>query len=93
MRVRYQRVGGKLEPYYQCTEAAVRRAAKPCQSVRGGARDEAVSALLLQTVAPAAVEGALAVQEENAARIEQAEALRRAQLERARSEAELARRR
>ncbi|MCB1947165.1 MAG: recombinase family protein [Thauera sp.] len=93
MRVRYQEVAGHLEPYYQCTEAVVRRAGKLCQSVRGGPIDEAISALLLESVAPAAIEVALAVQEEIAGRIEQAEAQRRSQLERARYEAELARRR
>ena len=93
MRVRYQQVAGRLEPYYQCAEAAVQRAAALCQSIRGQAIDEAISALLLETVAPAALEVALAVQEEIAARIAQAEELRQAQLERARYEAELARRR
>ena len=93
MRMRYQEVEGRLEPYYQCTEAAVRRAGKLCQSVRGRPIDEAISALLLESVAPAAIEVALAVQEEIAGRIEQAETLRASQLERARYEAELARRR
>jgi len=93
MRVRYQKVAGGLEPYYQCAEAAVREARPLCQSIRGRAIDEAISALLLETVAPAAIEVALAVQEEIAARIAQTEELRRAQLERARYEAELARRR
>lgn len=93
MRVRYQEVERHLEPYYQCTEAVVRRAGKLCQSVRGRPIDEAVSALLLESVAPAAIEVALAVQEEIAHRIEQAEALRHSQLERARYQAELARRR
>jgi hypothetical protein len=91
--MRYQEVEGRLEPYYQCTEAAVRRAGKLCQSVRGRPIDEAISALLLESVAPAAIEVALAVQEEIAGRIEQAETLRASQLERARYEAELARRR
>jgi DNA invertase Pin-like site-specific DNA recombinase len=93
MRVRYQDVERHLEPYYQCTEAVVRRAGKLCQSVRGRPIDEAVSVLLLESVAPAAIEMALAVQEEIAHRIEEAEGVRRSQLERARYEAELARRR
>lgn len=93
MRVRYQEVEGRLEPYYQCTDAVVRHAGKLCQSVRGRPIDEAISALLLESVAPAAIEVALAVQEEIAGRIEQAETLRASQLERARYEAELARRR
>lgn len=64
-----------------------------CQSVRGTSIDVAISALLLETVAPAAIEVALAVQGEIAERIRQADALRHQQLERARYDAELARRR
>ena len=93
MRVRYQQVGGKLEPYYMCTENPVRRAGKPCQSVRGRAIDQEISALLLDCVAPAAIEVALAVEDEIGGRIEQANALRAKQLARARYDAELARRR
>lgn len=55
--------------------------------------DTAISALLLQTVAPAAIEVALAVEDEIAGRVEQADAMRTKQLERARYDAELARRR
>jgi DNA invertase Pin-like site-specific DNA recombinase len=93
MRVRYQQVQGTLSPYYQCTEASVRQAGKLCQSIRGSHIDEAIGVLLLQTVAPAALNVALAVQEEIADRIRQADALRATQLEQARYEAELARRR
>ena len=100
MRVRYQRVKAtlhapqRLVPYYQCTEALVRYGAtRLCQSIRGNAIDTAISTLLLETIAPAALEVALAVQDEIAVRIEEAEKLRRLQLERAHYEAELARRR
>lgn len=93
MRVHYENLSGQQRPYYRCTEEVVRRAGKPCQWVHGLAVDDAVGALLLQTVAPAAIEFALAVQDEIAQRIEQAAARRQAQLERARYEAELARRR
>lgn len=93
MRVRYQQVGGRQAPYYQCTEASVRHAGKLCQSIRGQGIDEAISALLLETVSPAALEVALAVQDEIADRVQQADAVREAQLERTRYEAELARRR
>jgi DNA invertase Pin-like site-specific DNA recombinase len=93
MRVRYQTLGEVLLPYYVCEEAAVRRAEQACQSIRGREVDAAISTLLLDTVAPAALEVALAVQEEIAGRIEAAEALRSSQLERTRYEAELARRR
>jgi DNA invertase Pin-like site-specific DNA recombinase len=93
MRVRYQGVAGKLEPYYVCTEEAVRRAGKTCQSVRGHAIDQAINVLLLESVAPAAIDVALAVEDEIAGRIEQAAAQRAKQLVRARYDAELARRR
>jgi DNA invertase Pin-like site-specific DNA recombinase/DNA-binding XRE family transcriptional regulator len=93
MRVHYEHLSGQLRPYYCCTEESVRHAGKPCQWVHGLAVDEAIGALLLQTVAPAAIEVALAVEQEIAQRIEQAAQLRRAQLQRARYEAELARRR
>ncbi|MGH8111839.1 MAG: recombinase family protein [Rhodanobacteraceae bacterium] len=93
MRVRYQQVASGLVPYYQCCEESVRRAGKFCQSIHGAAVDRAIGALLLERVAPAALEVALAVQDEIAGRIEQANALRRTELERARYEAELARRR
>lgn len=93
MRVRYQQVEGALAPYYQCAEASVRQAGKLCQSIRGSHIDEAISTLLLQTVSPAALNVALAVQDEIAERIRQADSLRAVQLEQTRYEAELARRR
>ncbi len=93
MRVRYQRLSTTLAPYYQCTEASVRRAGKICQSIRGSHVDQAIGELLLEIVAPAALNVALAVQQEIAGRIHQADELRATQLEQARYEAELARRR
>jgi DNA invertase Pin-like site-specific DNA recombinase len=93
MSVKYQEIAVGLVPYYQCCEEVVRNAGKMCQSIRGCEVDRVISDLLLETVAPAALEVALAVQDEIAGRIEQADALRRSQLERARYEAELARRR
>jgi DNA-binding XRE family transcriptional regulator len=93
MRVRYQEVEGKLEPYYICTENSVRRADKPCQSIRGRVIDEAIGVLLLDSVAPVAIELTLAVESEIAGRVEQAATQRITQLTRARYDAELARRR
>jgi DNA invertase Pin-like site-specific DNA recombinase len=93
MRVRYQKFRRSLAPYYICQEEVIRRAGTTCQSIRGVDIDEAISQLLLKTIAPATLEVALAVQDEIAGRIEQADQLRRSQLERARYDAELARRR
>lgn len=93
MRVRYQKMDTTMAPYYICSEEVVRRAGRSCQSIRGRDIDAAISALLLETVAPAALEVALAVHDEIAGRIQQADKLRTSQLERARYDAELARRR
>jgi hypothetical protein len=94
MRVHYELLSGLLQPYYRCIEQKIRFAeGKPCLWVKGVAIDQAISVLLLETVAPAAIEVALAVQREIAQRVEQAVDLRQAQLQRARYEAELARRR
>ena len=94
MRVHYELVGGVLQPYYCCNEQIVRHGGgKPCLGVKGAVIDQAIGALLLETVAPVAIEVALAVQQEIAQRVEQAAALRKTQLQRARYEAELARRR
>jgi len=93
MRVRYQKMRRSLAPYYVCQEEVIRRAGTTCQSIRGIDVDQAITELLLKTVAPATLEVALAVQDEIAGRIEQADQLRCSQLERARYDAELARRR
>jgi DNA invertase Pin-like site-specific DNA recombinase len=93
MRTRYQQLSDRQVPYYVCTEEVVRRGGKTCQSIRGQDIDAAISEVLLRTVAPAAIEVSLAVQEEITGRIDQADALRQKQLERARYEAELKRRR
>jgi len=93
MRVKYQEIEPGLVPYYQCCDEVVRHAGKMCQSIRGSDIDRAIGSLLLETVAPAALEVALAVQDEIAGRIAEADKLRCSQLERARYEAELARRR
>ncbi len=93
MRVRYDTVDNHLEPYYVCTEASVRKAGKTCQSVRGICIDNAISKLILETVLPTAIEVAFAVQKEISDRIKQADNLRKQQFERARYDAELARRR
>ncbi len=94
MRVHYDEREGRAQPYYCGNEGTVRRAeSRNCQWVQGGTIDAAISALLLQAVAPAAIDVALAVQQEIAQRVEKAAAMRAAQLQRCRYEAELARRR
>ncbi|MGH7417959.1 MAG: hypothetical protein ACREKB_09310, partial [Candidatus Rokuibacteriota bacterium] len=64
-----------------------------CQHVLGRDIDRAIGELLVETVSPLALEVALAVQAELAARDAEADRLRHGQVERARYEADLAQRR
>jgi hypothetical protein len=64
-----------------------------CQHISGKALDDTVGELLLSSVSPVTLEIALAVQDEIQKRIEEADRLRQAQVERARYEASLAQRR
>lgn len=93
MSVRYYTSHGHLLPEYICPKCSVEHAGPPCQRVLGADLDRAVGDLLVETVSPLALEVALAVQDECTARAEEADHLRRQQVERARYEAELAQRR
>ena len=94
MSVRYYVRGhGELVPEYRCQRLAVETAAPLCQNFVGAHLDRAIGTLLVETVTPLALEVALAVQEELQARADEADRLRRQQVERARYEAELAQRR
>jgi hypothetical protein len=64
-----------------------------CQSILGTGIDDAVGKLLVEAVTPVALELTLAVQQEIAARFDEADRLRRRQVERAQYEADLARHR
>jgi DNA invertase Pin-like site-specific DNA recombinase len=93
MHPRYTARGQHLWPYYQCPRQDLDGGRLACQHISGKAIDEAVGELLLTSVTPAALEVALAVQEEIHKRLEEADRLRKAQVERARYEASLAQRR
>jgi DNA invertase Pin-like site-specific DNA recombinase len=93
MHPRYTARGKHLWPYYVCPRQDLDCGRLDCQHISGKALDDAVSELLLTTVTPVALEVALAVQDEIKKRIEEADRLRRAQVERARYEASLAQRR
>jgi DNA invertase Pin-like site-specific DNA recombinase len=64
-----------------------------CQSILGTSIDDGIGKLLVEAVTPMALELALAVQQEIAHRLEEADRLRHRQVERAQYEADLARRR
>jgi DNA invertase Pin-like site-specific DNA recombinase len=96
MTVRYhsRRRDRQRSPTYACQSDAIKRAlANACQIVPGTGVDEAVARLLLDTVTPLALEAALAVSDELRSRAEEADRIRRQHVERARHEAEQARRR
>ncbi len=93
MSVAYHLRGGVEVPDYRCMRAAIRDGVTPCTSISGKAIDAAIGELLLDTVTPLALEVALSVQAELEARADEADALRRTHVERARHRAETARRR
>ena len=93
MEVHYWKEKEKIGISYVCQEASVHRGSKVCQRVPGNVVDQAVSALLLELVQPLTLEVALAVEQEVKSRYAETDALRRQQVDRARYEAELARRR
>ena len=93
MTIRYYVRHGQLVPEYVCQRDGIEKAERICQRLVGGDLDQAIGDLLIETVKPLALEVALAVQEELDSRAEEADRLRRQQVERARYEAETAQRR
>ena len=93
MTVRYHVREHQLKPNYMCQQEGIKNGEQFCQSIPGGGIDEAVGELLVESVTPVALEVALSVHQEFQNRLEEADRLRQAQVERARYEADLARRR
>jgi DNA invertase Pin-like site-specific DNA recombinase len=93
MTVRYHRQGEALYPDYLCQRAGIQHAERSCQVITGAPIDQKVGEVLVEAMTPMAMEVALLVQTEIQARIEDADRLRARQVERARYEADLARRR
>ena len=93
MTLRYSNVRGVERPVYICQDKCIKAGTTICLSIPGSAIDDAVSQLVLETVSPLALEVALSVQAEIESRADEADTLRRSQVERARHHAEAARRR
>lgn len=93
MTVRYHSRRGVAHPDYVCYTEGIKCATRICQVVPGKGVDDAIGELLLTTVTPMALEVALQVQQELESRIDEADRLRAKHVERARYDAELARRR
>jgi DNA invertase Pin-like site-specific DNA recombinase len=93
MTVRYHTRKGKPWPEYVCQSESIETASEKCQFIPGSGIDEAIGALLVETVTPVTLEVAMQVQAEIEARVVEADTLRRQRIERVRHEADLARRR
>jgi DNA invertase Pin-like site-specific DNA recombinase len=93
MTVGYHTRKGRQIPAYRCDSEAQKRSAPLCQYIPGAELDKAIGELLVETVTPMALEVALQVQAELETRASEADTLRRQRVERARHEADLARRR
>ena len=93
MTVRYHSRLGQLCPEYVCQREGIEHGEAVCQRVPGAGVDQAIGALLVDAVNPVALEVTLAVQRELQSRFEEADRLRRAQVERAQYECDLAQRR
>ena len=93
MTVRYHGGEGRQRPDYLCQHEGIETATRRCQVIPGTPIDQTIGELLLRTVSPVSLEVALQVHAEVDARIHEADALREQQVERARYDADLARRR
>lgn len=93
MTLRYHQRGGWLVPDYMCQKEGIERGRPICQQIPGRAIDQAVGKRVVETLTPMTLEVTLTVQQELQSRLEEADRLRHQQVERARYEAELARRR
>lgn len=93
MTVRYHTQGQRRVPDYLCQRQGIQRAEPVCQQIHGGELDDAIGRLLVERVTPVTLEVALAVQQELEKRSEESDRLRRQEVEGARYQSDLARRR
>jgi DNA invertase Pin-like site-specific DNA recombinase len=93
MSVRYHTRNGVHHPTYTCHRDAIEHGRPPCQHIPGSGIDHAISHLILTTITPLTLETALRVQAELDDHAHEAQRLRAMHVERARHEADNARRR
>ena len=93
MTVCYRSHKNGPEPSYVCRHKNIEHAEAACQYIAGAKIDEAVAALLLEMVAPLSLQVALEVQDSLQTQLDEADRLRRQQVQRARYEADLAKQR
>ena len=93
MTVCYRNHKNGPEPTYACRHKKGEHAGAVCQYIAGAKIDEAVAALLLETVTPLSLQVALEVQDALQTQLDEADRLRRQHVQRARYEADLAKQR
>lgn len=93
MTVRYHQQKGELIPDYVCQRYGIEHAQKNCQSIRGGRIDKMIGMLLVDMVNLSSMEIVLAVQTEIEGRFSDLQKIHLQQIETARYETELAKRR
>ena len=93
MTVRYGNSSPTKQPLYICDHNRRNYGEAVCQSVSGGNIDLTIEALLLETITPLTMDAAISIQREMAARKEEILRLYGQQMERARFEMDLAKRR
>jgi len=93
MNVRYNKQSDGLKPRYECAGEGRIFCQPRCQTIPGSRIDEIIGKVLVAAMSPLALEVTLSVQEELKQRIEEADALRRKQVERISYEASLAQKR
>lgn len=93
LHYKYRKHDDRLVPKYECVREQGQWGTPRCQHLTGDGVDEAVGKLLMESVTPLTLEVALNVQKELQQRFEEADRIRRQQVERAQYEANLAHRR
>jgi DNA invertase Pin-like site-specific DNA recombinase/DNA-binding transcriptional regulator YiaG len=94
MTIRYKyRRQGRIDPVYLCQRSRIEIGAPNCQYIPGACVDNAIGDLLIESITPLTLEVALEVQRELESRFNEADKLRKKQVERAQYEANIARRR
>ena len=93
MSVRYRRRHGRLLPTYTCHLHTMDHREPTCQVLQGEALDATIGDLLVGLMTPMALELSMAVQDEIRGRLDEADRLRRMQVESAQYEVDLARQR
>jgi len=94
MTVQYHAHRGQQVPTYWCGRRRMQRGEPGrCQTIHGGSIDAVIGEVVVEAITPLAIEVAIEIQTELAARDSEADHLRRQHVERARYDADLAERR